>query len=153
MRAGRPPLHPSAGPVRNGTMLPTAIRIAALVPILAGGAGAVLGAAFLGEAAGPATGSHLRYLSGVLLGLGLLALWCAEDLPRRRPVFAALCAVVTLGGLARLAGLALEGIPPLPHVLALAMELGVVPALWLWSRRMRSDRAETAALATWLGRE
>lgn len=116
-------------------MLPLAIRLAALVPLLAGGSGVVLGSGFLGEVAGPATDSHLRYLSGVLLGLGLLARWCAAALPRRAAVFQALCAVVTLGGLARLAGLVLAGVPPLPHLLALGMELGVVPLLWLWARR------------------
>ena len=112
-------------------MLPTAIRLAALVPILAGGGGAVFGAAFLGEAAGPATASHLRYLSGLLLGLGLIAWWCAGALARRRRVFEALCAMVALGGLARLAGIVLEGAPPWPHVAALVMELGVVPVLWV----------------------
>lgn len=117
-------------------MLPVAIRVAALVPLLAGGAGVLWGGGFLGEAAGPATDSHLRYLSGVLLGLGLLALWCAAALPRRAAVFQALCAVVTLGGLARLAGLALAGVPPWPHLLALGTELGIVPLLWLWSRRV-----------------
>jgi hypothetical protein len=116
-------------------MLPLAIRLAALIPLLAGGAGALTGAGFLAEPAGPATDSHLRYLSGVLLGLGLLALWCAADLPRRGQAFQSLCAVVTLGGLARLAGLVLAGVPPWPHLLALLMELGIVPALWLWHRR------------------
>jgi hypothetical protein len=118
-------------------MLPLAIRVASVVPILAGGAGAVTGAAFLGEAAGPATDSHLRYLSGLLLGLGLLAVWCAADLPRRGVPFTALCAIVTLGGLARLAGLGLHGVPPLPHLLALLMELVVTPGLWLWWRSSR----------------
>ena len=116
-------------------MLPLAVRLAALVPILAGGAGALLGPDALGEAAGPATASHLRYLSGLLLGLGLAAAWCAGDLRRRGGVFSALCALVVLGGAARLLGLLLDGPPPLPHVLALGMELGVVPALWAWSRR------------------
>lgn len=119
------------------SLLPNAIRLAAAVPILAGGAGALTGAGFLQEAAGPATDSHLRYLSGVLLGLGLTALWCANDLHARGMAFTVLCAVVTLGGLARLAGLPFAGIPPWPHVLALVMELGVVPALWLWSRTVR----------------
>ena len=118
-------------------MLPLAIRLAALVPIIAGGAGALTGAGFLGEAAGPATGSHLRYLSGLLLGLGLVAAWCAGDLRRRGAVFTALCGLVALGGAARLLGLVLEGVPPWPHVLALGMELGVVPGLWLWARAAR----------------
>jgi len=118
-------------------MLPTLIRLAALVPLLAGGAGALTGAGFLGETAGPATGSHLRYLSGLLLGLGAVAAWCAADLPRRRAVFLALSAMVAVGGLARLLGLAVEGVPPWPHVAALGMELGVVPALALAVARHR----------------
>jgi peptidoglycan/LPS O-acetylase OafA/YrhL len=110
-------------------MLPWMIRAAALVPLLAGGGGAVLGPALLGEAAGPATDSHLRYLSGLLLGVGLVALWCAADLPRRRDVFLALAVLVVLGGLARMGGALAQGWPPLPHGLALLMEIGVVPLL------------------------
>ena len=111
-------------------MLAMAIRISAIVPILAGAGGAVLGTAFLGEAALPATTSHMRYLSGLLLALGLAAWWCAADLARRRGVFGLLCGAVVLGGLARLGGLAVDPAPAWPHLLALAMELGVVPALW-----------------------
>lgn len=116
-------------------MLILAIRLACLVPILGGGTGAVLGVAALEEAGGPATDSHLRYLSGLLLGLGLCAFWCAGDLPRRGTIFSGLCAIFVLGGLARALGLAMEGVPPWPHVLALGMELAVVPALWLAARR------------------
>jgi hypothetical protein len=118
-------------------MLPLAIRIACLVPILGGGAGAWLGVAALGEAGGAATGSHLRYLSGLLLGMGLCAFWCAGDLPRRGAIFHALCAIFVLGGLARALGLALDGVPPWPHLAALGMELGAVPALWAWHRLTR----------------
>jgi hypothetical protein len=128
-------VHPGTAAARNGGMIASAIRLAAIIPLLAGGAGVVWGPAFLGEAAGPATASHLRYLSGLLLGVGLLALYCAADLSRRRDLFAVLCAMVTLGGLARALGLALDGLPPWPHLAALGMELGVVPALWWASRR------------------
>ncbi|MEO3472775.1 DUF4345 domain-containing protein [Roseomonas sp. CAU 1739] len=116
-------------------MLPLAIRLAALVPVLAGGGGALFGPAFLGEAGGPATSSQVRYLSGLLLGIGLLAWWCAAALPRRAGVFGVLCAIVTLGGLARLCGLAVDPLPPWPHLAALVMELGVVPALWFAAHR------------------
>ena len=140
-------------------MLPFAIRTAALVPLFAGGAGALTGAGFLGEAAGPATDSHLRYLSGLLLGLGILAWWCAADLARRGQAFTILALLVALGGLARLWGLVAEGPPPLPHLLALVMELGVTPALWLWWRRTpvpaiaqgRARGKEAASLRQWLG--
>lgn len=129
-------MHPPAGPARSADMLPWMIRCAALVPLLAGAGGGLWGAGFLGEASGPATASHLRYLSGLLLGLGLLALWCAADLRRRRAVFLALCAMVILGGALRLLGAALEGWPPVSHRLALVMELGVVPCLaFLVARR------------------
>lgn len=111
-----------------------AILIAGLVPVSAGLAGALTGFGFLGQALPPAADSHARYLSGLLLGIGLGVWWCAAALDRRRAVFGALCAVVVAGGFARLAGLA-HGVPPLPHLLALVMELGVTPALWLWSRR------------------
>jgi hypothetical protein len=124
-------------------MLPHAIRLAALVPILAGLAGALSGAGFLGEPAGPATDSHIRYLSGLLLGLGLAAAWAAGDLRQRGLVFEAVCAVVVLGGLARLAGLFAE-MPPWPHRLALVMELMVVPGLWIW---WQADRALEAPRA------
>ncbi len=135
-------------------MLTLAIRIAALVPLLAGAAGVVSGAAFLGEGSGPATDSHLRYLSGLLLGFGILAWWCAADLKRRGEVFTILVLIVALGGLARLAGVLGHGRPPAPHLLALVMELGVTPALWLWWRLARGGAEadpRPADLYRWLG--
>jgi hypothetical protein len=116
-------------------MLRWAIWIATLVPLSAGLAGALTGSAFLAEPAGPATDSHLRYLSGLLLGIGATFAWCAFDLRGRARIYDTLSAIVVTGGLARLLGLALAGTPPAPHLVALVMELGVVPALWLWRRR------------------
>lgn len=132
-------------------MLPLAIRLASLVPILAGGAGVWLGVALLDEPGGPAVGSHLRYLSGLLLGMGLLAFWCASDLRRRRAIFSAICGVFVLGGLARALGVALEGLPPLPHVFALGMELGVVPALWLAVRRAKATESARGGSVSFMG--
>jgi hypothetical protein len=122
-------------------MLTFAIRLACLVPILGGGAGVIFGLAALGEAGGAATGSHLRYLSGLLLGMGVCAFWCAGDLRQRGGLFSALCAIFVLGGAARALGVAVEGVPPWPHRLALGMELGVVPALWAWHRRRAAGPA------------
>lgn len=51
-----------------------AVRLACLVPLLAGGAGALSGFGFLDQPLAPAADSHARYLSGLLLGLGLLGL-------------------------------------------------------------------------------
>ncbi len=113
-----------------------AVRLACLVPLLAGGAGALTGFGFLDQPLAPDADSHARYLSGLLLGLGLLGLWCAQRPAERGAGFEALAFIVVVGGLARLTGWALAGAPPLAHQLALVMELGVVPALWLWRRRL-----------------
>ncbi len=117
-------------------LFPWAVRAACLVPLLAGGAGALTGFGFLDQSHGPAADSHARYLSGLLLGIGLLGLWCAQRPVERGLAFGALCFIVVVGGLARLAGWVLAGVPPLSQVLPLVMELGVVPALWLWQRRL-----------------
>lgn len=123
-------------------MLPIIIRVACLVPILGGAAGVLTGAGFLDEVAGPATASHLRYLSGLLLGIGLVLAWCAGDLGRRGALFETLCGIVVLGGLGRLLGLAVDGAPPLPHLLALGMELGVTPLLWALAHAARRGPAD-----------
>ncbi len=116
-------------------MLRATIWLACCVPILAGLAGCLAGTAFLGAAGPPAVDSHLRYLSGLLLGIGIGFAWASFNLERRAWVFDILAPIVILGGLSRLLGLVLAGTPPLPHLLALGMELGATPALWLWVRR------------------
>lgn len=132
-------MHPEGALARRACMLLRAtIWLACCVPILAGLAGCLAGSAFLGAAGPPAVDSHLRYLSGLLLGIGIGFAWAAFDLERRAWVFNVLAPVVILGGLSRLLGLGLGGTPPLPHLLALAMELGVTPALWLWVRKAMS---------------
>ncbi|WP_421994267.1 DUF4345 family protein [Roseococcus sp.] len=118
-------------------MLRAMIWLACCVPILGGLAGCLTGTGFLGGHGPPAADSHMRYLSGLLLGMGLALAWAAFELERRAWVFDLLAPIIVLGGLARLLGLGLAGIPPLPHLLALVMELAVTPALWLWVRRAR----------------
>ncbi len=80
--------------------------------------------------------NHGRYLSGLLLAIGL-AFWAAIPGIERRPTWIrVLTAVVVIGGLCRLLGVLL-GDPPSPSVLgALAMELGVTPLLCLWQSRL-----------------
>ena len=128
------------GSSRGMGSLGWAVRVAALVPLAAGGAGVVSGFGFLGAEVAAAADSHARYLSGLLLGIGIVCLWCAASLHQRAVVFSALCVVVIIGGAARAGGLVLSGIPPWPHVAALAMELGVVPLL-LCLVHVRRDHA------------
>ena len=86
--------------------------------------------------------SHFRYLSGLLLGIGLGFAACIPSLERRGRLFRALGLVVVAGGLARLWSLADAGAPTGPHLAALFLELGLVPLLVLWQARVarRLDR-------------
>ncbi|HUR90245.1 MAG TPA: DUF4345 domain-containing protein, partial [Ramlibacter sp.] len=123
------------------TLLQIAVTIASLVPISAGLAGAVLGASFLGwldHAAfdGRALDSHVRYLSALLFGVGVAFLTTVPDVERHRRRFALLTAIVFVGGIARLAGLAASGIPHRGMLFGLGMELIVTPLLWAWQRRI-----------------
>ena len=115
--------------------LQLAVFLAAFVPVAAGGAGAVWGARAFGRWPGVGADSHLRYLSGLLLGLGVAFWACIPAIERRGGVIGALTFLVVVGGLARLAGIFLVGDPGRMHF-ALIMELGVAPALCLWQARV-----------------
>lgn len=123
--------------------LQVAVGLACLVPIGAGAAGIVLGAQMIGSSGLPADfDSHFRYLSGLLLGIGL---GFASAIPRieaqgRR--FRLLAAVVVIGGVGRLVSLLMIGAPSSAMLAALAMELLVTPGLAVWQRRVaHADRS------------
>lgn len=124
---------------RERRLLQAVVALACLVPLLAGGSGVLRGAAFIkGVGAAPPVDldSHFRYLSGLLLGLGLGFAWCIPAIERRTLLFRTLGLIAVLGGLARLLGLVLNGVPSAGHVFGLAMELGTVPLLLLWQARV-----------------
>ncbi|MFC7052921.1 DUF4345 domain-containing protein [Hansschlegelia quercus] len=111
------------------------VAIAGLVPVSAGLSGIVTGAGFL-DVHGPALDSHVRYLSGLLLGIGL-AFWATLGRPERHSGrYRLLTAIVVLGGLARLYGVFVGDAPPAPMLFGLVMELIVTPALCLWQARL-----------------
>ncbi|HVL78970.1 MAG TPA: DUF4345 domain-containing protein [Sphingomicrobium sp.] len=120
-------------------LLQLAVAIACLVPLGAGTLGVLHGPAMVDGA--PAAGhadldSHFRYLSGLLLGVGLGFAASIPTIERRSELFAVLSAAVVVGGLARLAALITGSVPGAPDVLALGVELLIVPLLWLWQRRI-----------------
>ncbi len=80
--------------------------------------------------------SHFRYLSGILLGTGLVYLACLPTIERRGEIFRALCFVIVIGGLARLGSAIWMGWPGGGHRFGLVMELIVVPAITLWQMRV-----------------
>ncbi|WP_368040548.1 DUF4345 domain-containing protein [Roseicella sp. DB1501] len=117
-------------------LLQSAILVFGLVPVLAGLAGMILGAGFIADAADPSLDSHVRYLSGLLFGIGVAFWTSAPRIETMGSRFRLLTAVVFAGGLARLVGIVVVGIPSNSAVLALGMELVVTPLLCLWQARV-----------------
>lgn len=112
--------------------LQACIAVAGVVPV-GGGLWGVLGGM---NTVGVTAASHGRYLSGLLLGIGL-AFWCSiPTIERRGSVVRTLAFVVFVGGLARLAGVLETGAPG-AVAFPLVMELGVTPVLALWRERVQ----------------
>jgi hypothetical protein len=111
------------------------------VPIVAGGYGVFEA---LHEAPG-SEASHIRYLSGLLLGIGVAFSWASLDIVRRGAVIRTLAFLVVVGGLARLIGAFQDGWSS-GVVLPLIMELGVTPTLALWRERVERLLREAEAV-------
>jgi hypothetical protein len=122
--------------------LQATIAVLALVPISGGLAGAAFGPLAFGPAGlWPDGDSHFRYLSGLLLAIGL-AWWATiPHIERRGREVRLLTSIVVIGGLARLATAAYAGLPGPIMTFALVMELLVTPAIWLWQRAVAKSWA------------
>ena len=132
-------MHTGMEAIRTGEAraLRVAVALGSCVPIGAGLAGVLLGPRLLDHAiAGPADlDSHFRYLSGLLLAIGL---GFASTIPRVETMgarFRCLTGIVVVGGIGRLASLLAIGPPSAVMLAALAMELLVTPGLALWQHR------------------
>jgi hypothetical protein len=120
-------------------LLQLAVGLACIVPLAAGGAGVLDSAAMLKGVSHPLPpdlDSHFRYLSGLLLALGLGFAACVPAIERRGGAFRLLTFLTVVGGLSRLVSLFDAGPPGAGHLFGLGMELGVVPALALWQARV-----------------
>lgn len=133
---------------RERRLLQRVVAVAALVPVLTGLAGVLLGmAGITGDRLGVSADSHFRYLSGLLLGIGLLFWWTVPRIEEHGTLFRFLTLVVVIGGLARLLGLTLTGIPSLAMLGGLGMELVVTPLICLWQVRVANRAAEETGIA------
>jgi Domain of unknown function (DUF4345) len=114
-----------------------ALAIAACVPVFAGLWGAVYGSGTIGSpAASGAFDSHMRYLSGLLLAIGLLAWSCVPRIEERGARLGLLVLIVGIGGLIRFFATGRTGFWSPFILLPLVMELLVTPGLWFWQRRV-----------------
>ncbi len=113
--------------------LQIAVAAGGIVPVAAGLSGIILGPSLAGPGVFSADlDSHFRYLSGLLLAIGLAFWGTIPSIERKGPVFRLLTAIVFIGGLARLYGVYTLGLPGAPMLFGLAMELVVTPLLCLW---------------------
>jgi hypothetical protein len=129
--------------------LQVVVAIGCCVPLGAGGAGMLMGPRILGpEAVGSGDlDSHFRYLSGLLLGIGVGFVSTIPRIEAHGGRFRLLTGIVVAGGIGRLAGLLETGAPSAAMTAALGMELIVTPALamWLWRLAKRTVRRTNAA--------
>lgn len=119
-------------------LLQVAVLGFSLVPVGAGSVGGVLGPSGLGlgGACDIDCSSHFRYLSGLLLAIGLTFWALVPNIERAGRMFAALTFIVFVGGLLRALGLLVDGSPSFGMIFALIMELVVTPGLCLWQIRI-----------------
>ena len=80
--------------------------------------------------------SHFRYLSGLLLGIGIAFVAAIPTVEARGTLFRTLGFVIVVGGLARLLSLLHAGVPGPGHLFGLVMELAVVPLIVVWQARV-----------------
>ncbi len=117
--------------------LQIAIALLSLVPVGAGLAGVLQGPAMVDGFFGTASqDSHWRYLSGLLLAIGVAWWSVIPTIERHGARVRLLAALVVCGGVARLLSLAVVGVPSGPMLGGLAMELVVTPAIALWQARV-----------------
>jgi hypothetical protein len=113
--------------------LQAVVALASLVPLSVAAVSLVRGPAWLGQAAiATDLDSHLRYLSGIFLVLGIGFVSCIPSIERKGPRLRLLGAMVVAGGLGRLWSLLVAGVPSTGHLVGLGIELGLVPAVLVW---------------------
>jgi uncharacterized membrane protein YfcA len=125
--------------------LQVCILVGSLVPITAGLLGVIKGPVMMGAQDGLAgLDGHFRYLSGILLAIGLAFVSTVRHIEAHAARFRVLTFLVVVGGFGRLLSLLAIGIPSRDMIFALTMELLVTPALALWQTRIGRRAASIA---------
>lgn len=132
---------------RERKLLQQTVAIVATLPVAVGLYGVLFGPALTGEGLGISADSHFRFLSGLLLGIGLCFWSTLPAIEVKTGRFRLLTLLVVIGGLSRLIGLALTGLPSLFMAGGLIVELVVAPALCLWQTRVANRYADRYGIA------
>jgi hypothetical protein len=132
---------------RERKLLQQSVAIVAIVPVAAGLYGVLFGQALTGDAVSISAESHFRFLSGLLLGIGLCVWSTLPAIEAKTNRFRILTLLVVIGGLGRLVGLGLTGLPSLFMIGGLILELIVTPVLCLWQTRVANRHADEFGVA------
>ena len=126
---------------RSRRILQTAVAIGSIVPIMAGLMGVVLGPHMVGSdnTASISLDSHYRYLSGLLLGIGIGFLTTLPAIETKSTRFQLLAGIVFIGGISRLVSLITVGTPDTPMLFGLTMELVITPILAILQSRIARE--------------
>jgi Domain of unknown function (DUF4345) len=126
----------AAPKLRERRALQICLAVGAFIPISAGLSGVVFGMRFVETSAEISADSHFRYLSGLLLAIGLAYWSTIPSIEAKTMQVRLLTLLVFVGGLGRLLGLVVMGVPSAGMMGGLVMELIVTPALCLWQARI-----------------
>ena len=117
-------------------LLQIAIAVAGLIPVTAGMWGGLKGIVMLGYWGDAAVDSHFRYLSGLLLAIGVAYWTTIPEIERQGARFGLLTVIVVTGGFFRAVGMVIDGSPGPVMTCALIVELAFTPLLYLWQLRI-----------------
>lgn len=113
------------------------IAIAGFVPVGAGLAGIIMGPHFVGQTdATSGMTSHFAYLSGLLLAIGLIFWASIPRIEGHAGRVRLLTLIVVIGGLGRVVGAVLHGVPGPSMLFGMTMELIVTPLICWWQARI-----------------
>lgn len=132
---------------RERKLLQQSVAVIATIPAAVGLYGVLFGQALTGDAVSLSAESHFRFLSGPLLGIGLCFWSTVPRIEAKTNRFRILTLLVVIGGLGRLTGLALTGLPSFFMIGGLILELVATPVLCLWQTRVANRYAEEFGVA------
>lgn len=132
---------------RETRLLQQAVGFLSLIPFAAGLFGVLFGAALTDEAVSVSGDSHFRYLSGLLLAIAIGFWSTIPAIETKTDRFRLLTLLVVIGGLGRLLGLVLTGVPSIFMLGGLLVELVVAPVMCLWQTRVANRHAEELGVA------
>ena len=132
---------------RETRLLKQSVGFLAVIPFAAGLYGVLFGPALTDETVSVSGDSHFRFLSGLLLAVALGFWSTVPGIETKTDRFRVLTAVVFIGGLSRLLGLVITGLPSFFMLGGLVMELLITPVLCLWQTRVANRHAEQVGVA------